>query len=141
MTAELWLKKYYPIDAKKAADRGLVAAVEHGQLKYSGCTKEALKEHGLVYAYDLCPVLRTIGDPYVTVMTFGRLTCALCILCSAIHRVDLDVKACPGCPLFEIGAGCLKQGSPYKRFLSRGDPTKILKAFEKALTWAREHYE
>ena len=142
MSKESWLKKYYPIDARVAAHKGVIAAIKHGQLKYSGCKPKVLKKHELYLLPGDSPMLLVGelciigGSTLEEVMTFGRMTCALCQKFNCQGQESGPRQ----CPLDAIDACCVNFPSPYSHFIETGDPTKMLAAFKEALVWAKENY-
>lgn len=127
MSLTTWKKEFYPETAKKAAKRGVEAAIEHSLRKWRGATDENVKKHDVgVDGYSAS--IRGSRSMF----TFDYSTCALCSL-----FYDDD---CTGCPLVgKDGRRCYSRGRGYHTFadIDQG-PNLMIQELEAALEKWRE---
>ena len=130
MSIETWKAEFYP---KPARVTTVEEAAEHSLQKWQGYLPENLKRHGVSTAD-----LARADMPYRSADM-----CALCWHHEGRQVKDNDGQwTCPGCPLYEIGEGCLRGGSAYN--LTNGDHStevvnRMIAALERAVEWDKDH--
>lgn len=124
MPIETWKAEFEPTGAHTPGFT-VVDAIEHSLRRWTGLRHENLEKHGLrrYHAKSITGVVGPKGQ--LTLLHFGRNDCALCV-----KFLNDD---CEGCPLEEIGKGCLSLKSPYRIAKITGNEEPMLQALREAL--------
>lgn len=122
MSLRTWKKEFYPESAKKAAKRGVGAAIEHSLRKWQGATEENAERHGVSIRG---------GAPGIA-GKYGKLIfdCTTCALCSLFYE-----DGCKGCPLVhEDGSRCYSMDRGFSNFADMDlGPDLMIHELEEAL--------
>lgn len=129
MSMKTWLKEFYPITAKEAAKKGLMAALKHCLKKWSGLTKAALNKHDIIADCGGAALWDDVEDKATYINGY---TCALCQL--YFDQAEL----CKGCPLAyrdEEGeiVSCCDEGEAYDQWVCGDGCSAMLKELRKAI--------
>jgi hypothetical protein len=143
LTAEDWMRTYYPETAKALVDRGAsdMELVEHALRKWRGMRPEVLKAHGLItgVTFDLYDLHK--AEPDQLVLNIDSSSCGLC------HKY-FSFDACPPCHQCILtrvrGKSCAhhtesdKEYSPWVYWTRRADPEPMIQLLEQALERAKQ---
>jgi hypothetical protein len=147
LTAEDWLRTYYPVTAHALAadgDASDVDLVEHALRKWRGMRPEVLKAHGLTtgVTFDLYDLHKAEPDQLVL-----NIDSSSCGLCHKYFTLAAD-PPCHQCILTRVrGKSCAhhaesdkeyKEYSPWGYWTRRADPEPMIQLLEQALERAKQ---
>jgi hypothetical protein len=120
MSIKTWKKEFYTKPLKKWSDK---ECAEHTLKKYTGTMKSNLKRHGVVKSGLTC----LSDDITINFFEFGADSCSFC---KKYYQYD-----CEGCPLEELGKGCLfsETLSPYEYFCSDNNPKPMINLMKRII--------
>lgn len=124
MSLDTWKKKFYPKPPSKRMTKR--QAVEHSLRKWRGLTESELKKHGLKRVWKHIEEIGKFGE-----LEINAISCALCE--KYLHVPGKDF--CQNCPLNKVlGEPCDEdEESPYKIWVTKGNPKPMIKALQRAL--------
>lgn len=129
LTANDWLKKYYPISASKLKNETVLEATQHSLQKWLGLYPTILKRYGLKISETGCDTI-LYKDSNAGVIRIDEATCALC------SKFDI----CNNCPIYQEtdGKSCATNCSdniydPYSEFIINHNPKPMISLLRKII--------
>lgn len=129
MSLSSWKKEFYRTPADKVSKK---YALRHSLKKWIGLEPSNLKKHNVILVDGNVVVNRSykyIDRYYLDDVANLGIDASSCALCQHFY----SGSECIGCPLADAGFCCIKNESPYEKFVDGESATPMIRALEKAL--------
>lgn len=132
MSLKTWKQEFYPIPAREAAEKGMIACIKHSLQKWIGLRQKNLSSH-------MVGGTRAISNNYGHYEGCFHVDARSCSLC---QKYDKTAESCESCPILQAtGSACHGwPGSPYGRYICDGDPEPMINTLNRTLEWARKRH-